>query len=222
MAARGSKTSGSRVKHPKSKHKQRQLEQRARWIVREWTRSPTYSYEEMCEATRERFGIGIGASQIAYARANEIIQGETVNLDAAKLLSMGLDALERVAADGDWLTWTKLWNAITVNFGYATPRKVDVAVGGAITVQQIAHLNVIGMTPTQREQRYRELEAKGRAAAGEMPALTETAGDVTGLSVVSAAPVASALHDIVEAAVIDVVSEDAPPADATDEPDEDE
>jgi hypothetical protein len=220
MAARGSKTpsSGSRVKHPKSKHKQRQLEQRARWIVREWTRSPTYSYDEMCEAARERFAIGIEASRVAYARANEIIQDATLNLDADKLLAMGLDALEQVAAEGDWLTWTKLWNAITQNFGYAAPRKAEVTVGGAITVQQMAHLSVISLTPAQREQRYRELEAKARAAVGGAPTLAPAAGDVTGLSVVSAAP---ALRDIVEAAVIDVVSDDALPADETDATDED-
>jgi len=218
IIARGSKTSGTRVKRPKTKHKQRQIEQRAQWVVREWNRSPTYKYAEMIDAICERFQIGESQAGIAYARANEILSEASVTLDANQLLEQGLELFEVARHEGDLRTAYLLWNAITVNFGYAAPRKHDVSVGGAITVHQMAHLNVIAMTPTQREQRARELETKAHALAAADD------GDVTGLAVMTRPADPASLQDIVEAAVIDVVAEDIAAEDdaAADIDDEDE
>lgn len=149
---------------PKSKKVQQQLDQRARWVLKEWERSPTYKYADMIAAIRERFDIGHTMAEVAYARARELFTASTQDLDMTRLIAEYFKIYELAVDDKKWNAACRILNSLALNTGLAASRKHDVTVGGSITVNQIAHVSSLQLTPIQRTHREAELLAKAALA----------------------------------------------------------
>lgn len=171
---------------------QRDLERRARWIFNEFVRDPTYTYAEMIDAVRERFECGYTAAEKAYARAGELERESWQNLSAERLVNLYFEVLDEARAAGKYVAACRIIDSIYDKTGMSAPTKHELSVNAsAHTMQRMAHVNVLAMTPTQRAQREAELTAK------------------------------AALHQIDDASVLDVDDKGnvtAPPDDVAPEP----
>lgn len=166
--ARGAHTKATIRKSVKG---QRVLDQRAAWIMREWERTPTLSYAECIDLLRERFECGIGAAEDAYARANELWAQSALEIDPNRLLAFYWKLAEHALSDErkarGAIAAAKIIDSIFEKTGLAAPNKIEHSFAD---VQRMSHLGVLGMTPTQRVQRERELMAiaeQRRIAAAE-------------------------------------------------------
>jgi hypothetical protein len=151
---------------PRSKTQQRKLERRARWILRELDNDPTYKYTEIVDAVREQFGCGYGAAQAAYAYSRELEREWLAMLmSPERLVSMYMRLHDLAVADKKYNAARAVLDSVFDKTGMSAPAKHEFTVAGARTVQQMAHITVLGMTPNQRAQREAELRAKTTKAA---------------------------------------------------------
>lgn len=138
---------------------------RGRWLAREWNRSPntyaTYAYR--LAAVQKRFGVGVVAAQQAHAHALQLFRergAESVTLD--NIVARMNDLAEHAEAMGKYGDASRVLRDMALITGVAVPRKIEHSLNtntGA-TVQQLAHVNLLGMTPAQQRNREAELEAK--------------------------------------------------------------
>ena len=193
----------------KSVKGQRVLDQRAAWIMREWERTPTLSYAECIDLLRERFECGVSAAEDAYARANELWAQAAMEIDPNRLLAFYWKLAEHALSDErkarGAVAAAKIIDSIFEKTGLAAPSKVEHSFAD---VQRMSHLGVLGLTPTQRAQRERELlaaaETRRIAAAKQL----------------EEQPVAGVVIDAVARVTVEsVVDEEfAAPLDPSDEP----
>ncbi len=166
LLLRGSKTKKARggARIPKTKHKQRQLDQRARWMVREWGRDPTLTYAESRDAVRERFQIGISAAENACARANEMMSEITVEQNTVERLYQQLATIVQEARDAGRYQAAIRGVMAQAELGGLLDRVPQVQI---TNIQQFAHLQAVTLTPTQRTQRERELFSAAELRAAQ-------------------------------------------------------
>jgi hypothetical protein len=163
---RGSKTKKARggPKIPKTKHKRRQLDMRARWIVREWGRDPTLTYAESVDALRERFQIGWSSAENACARGNEMMSEITVEQNTVERLYQQLATIVQEARDAGRYQAAIRGVMAQAELGGLLDRVPQVQI---TNIQQFAHLQAVTMTPTQRTQRERELFSAAELRAAQ-------------------------------------------------------
>lgn len=179
---RGSKTTtNGRVrggaKIPKSKHKKRQLDQRARWIIREWNRHPTLSYDESVDAIRERFLVGYSAGENACARANEMLSEMTIDQNTVERYHQRLANIV-AAAFADKKYHAAIRGVMAqAELGGLLDRAPEVNINNILQYQ---HLQAIAMTPTQRKQRAKQLLDTAQLRAMQAGAIEMTVKDPIG------------------------------------------
>ena len=157
------------AKIPKSKHKQRQLDQRARWAIREWDRDPTKSYGEMVEDLCERFAIGRSSAENACARANEMLSEVMIDHNVIERHWQRLAMIGQAAFEAGKYHAAIRAVMAQAELGGLLDRVPEINIGN---VQQFAHLQIVSLTPTQRSQREQELfsAAELRATQAVKPA----------------------------------------------------
>ncbi len=164
---------------PKSAKVKLELDRRARWMLKEWERSPTYTYADAIAALRDRYQIGHSMAEVAYARAREMFAQGTEKLDMSRLVAEYFKLYEAAFAAGKYAAACKILSSMGVATGVARPAKHEVQVSGTVNVNQIAHVAVLHLTPIQRAHRERELLAKaGLDAASEPGAIDEMIASV--------------------------------------------
>jgi hypothetical protein len=146
--------------HPSTKKLQLQLDRRAKWMIKEWERSPTYMYRDAIAALRERFDIGETSAETAYARAREMFADGCEKLDMSRLQREYWRCYEMAISQGKPRDGARIMSLMGVATGVAVAAKHQVTVTGSITVAQTAHVAVLHLTPIQRKHREAELLAK--------------------------------------------------------------
>ncbi len=169
MAKTGNRHTGTRVAETERRHnanaKQRlNIDRRAKWVLREWERCPSYSYSEMIAAIRERFQIGETMAEVAYARARELFAEGMQKLDMSKLAAEYWKLYELAVTDKKYQAAVRILNSMGVATGVVVPRaRLDVNgnVHSTVNVTHTAHIAALQLTPIQRRHREQELLTRG-------------------------------------------------------------
>lgn len=154
----------------------RKMEARARWIVNEFVRDPTYTYAEMIDAVCERFAIGHSQAEQAYQRAGQLEAEMLGTLSPGKLVGLYFQLLDEARAAGKFNAARAIIDSIFDKTGMSAPNRHEFSMANARTIHQMAHVNVLAMTPQQRAQRKREL-------VGKRPVLDIAADDLERIAV---------------------------------------
>lgn len=165
LSGHGARGLAASVAKPRTKTTQRKLERRARWVLAELDRDPTYKYSEIIDAIREKFACGYGAAEDAYSYSRELEREWLATLmSPERLVSMYMRLHDLAVADKKYNAARAVLDSIFDKTGMSAPTKHEFSVAGARTLHQMAHVTVLGMTPNQRAQREAELTAKAKVA----------------------------------------------------------
>lgn len=165
-------------------------ERMARWITREYERRPTIGYNEMIEACAERFAVGAVTAQRAHARAKEMFADEMKQLDLSWVVHEYKRIYEIAVASGQLGQARKILDSLSINAGVAMPRSATLHVTGPVTADQIAHVNILKMTPAQARNRELELQAMEDGESdddlglGDSPPIDIDTGEPSALAIV--------------------------------------
>lgn len=138
---------------------------RAEWMLREFELDGgRHSYAKKIAAVRKRFGCGETAAEQAYARAGEIQREQWAATTAPGGLERQVSHMERLATKAelaeDFVGAGSIRRMITQVTGVAAPTTFRIGVAATASPDKLAHVDVLHMTPAQRTNRLRELEAR--------------------------------------------------------------
>lgn len=169
---------GQARKAPRSRTRHLELERRAKFVIDLWNRRPRTTYDEAIAAVCERFDVKDRTAQTAIARAGELFRELASSLDVGRIINHQWDLYERALADKRYAVCRRILADMAVVKGIAKPSPI-VNVNNSITIDHYAHVQVLQLTPVQRDNRLRELETRQLAqgshggATGPAPVVLE-------------------------------------------------
>lgn len=135
------------------------------------------TYAKIVGLIMGEFGVTERTAERDMTRAY-IVMGQAAGPDLEQRAARAERSLWRVAAkaekDGDWKAAIGGFGRIASIYGMDAPKKVQVS--GGMTVEQSALLGALQLTPTERQARIAELEAK---ATGAPPPASASDGDAS-------------------------------------------
>lgn len=150
-----------RLNNPTNAKVKAQLELRARWIIREWERSPTYSYGEMLAAVRERYQCGEGTAEAAYARARQLLAAAVTEIDLGRIIQLYERIIEDALSNGKHNAATRALNSMALVTGHVKPiTQKHEHVHSRTDENRVAHVTILQLTPIERKHRKTELLVK--------------------------------------------------------------
>lgn len=152
---------------PKPRRSTIRLMERAMWIYRERKANPTILHEELVARTRKRWGCGLGAAEIAIARANEMLREnykKRVATASEDLVETMFELRDSAIRAGDRAEARKVSATLWRMLGLEAPVKLEVA--GKVE----HHMSLLDETHVQANRRLAELRAK---AQGLLPAASQ-------------------------------------------------
>jgi hypothetical protein len=136
------------------------IDKHAKWIMREYERDPRCTYNEMIARVRQRYGISGRQAQETYSRYRTMEKEALATLDLSSIVSRYEYLYECAVREKKWNAARSIVDSMAWATGVAKPPAIELQHSGQVSVQQLAHVSVLALTPTMRAQRIRELQAK--------------------------------------------------------------